>query len=594
MEKPTDFSALRVVAWVWRINSKRPVLFFGGILVHVVDDVLQGVLAPYVFALVVNAAQDFAAEHRPVTFGLILQVCLPLLVVSIGSWISNGDSDFTIGRTKTLGLLQIYIDTLSAWLKQSQAFYLGRKPGELVSHTGRAVQTHDDLTELLVDDLSMLIVQLVGMEVILAPLALWPAIAIGLWSLTFIPVLYWATKTKRRITKRASDAQTTFIAHFVEVVTHALRVKVAGEEDAECKTLQDLANAYLIPRTEEMLFNLKTKGLVRGMIVGAQMCSIVLSFIEVANGHIAIGTFVLIQLYLQKMTTGLWDFVPSLVKAQEAVARAGALLTTLEHKPEVADLDHPQQLVQGPGKIEFRDVSFRYCEDGPWILHHFCLEIKPGELVAIIGSNGVGKTTLFNLLLRLYDPQTGAIFVDGQDIKNLEQRKLRRAVACVLQQQTLLPRSVAENILYGNKQVDPDRSLDNIIEDAVLSERISSYDAQVGERGDMFSGGEQQRLLAAGMFAHHKPWFVLMDELTGTLDPQIKLRLWANIRRWQQKNRLSSLVITHDNFLLREVDRIILLGKNGVIQADGEYLELLARNSDFRAFWQTTIQEKPL
>ncbi|MEO7002712.1 MAG: ATP-binding cassette domain-containing protein, partial [Ktedonobacterales bacterium] len=262
---------------------------------------------------------------------------------------------------------------------------------------------------------------------------------------------------------------------------------------------------------------------------------------------------------------------------QEGVTGFHRFMEILELAPDLQDAPNAVELTNVQGCVQFRDVSFQYKEGQADVLRHLSLEIQAGEYVALVGSSGVGKTTLCSLIPRFYDVTTGAILLDGRDIRAVSMRSLRQQVGIVQQDVYLFAGTVADNIRYGKL----DASRDEIIaaaKQAHAHEFISSlpdgYDTDIGQRGVKLSGGQKQRLSIARVFLKNPP-VIIFDEATSALDNESEKAVQDSLEKLAS-NR-TTLVIAHRLSTIRNAQRIVVLSDNGIAE-QGTHAELLALN----------------
>ncbi len=243
--------------------------------------------------------------------------------------------------------------------------------------------------------------------------------------------------------------------------------------------------------------------------------------------------------------------------------------------------DHPVRKLRG--KIQFKDVSFRYNSEGPDVLQNINLTIAPGQTVAIIGHTGCGKTTLQKLIHRLYDPTTGKILIDDVDIKDYPIEELRRQIGVIEQDIFLFSASIKENILFGSKNGEDDltQSMIEVAKSAQIHSFVSKlpkgYDTVIGERGITLSGGQRQRLAIARAFIMNPP-ILIMDDSTSAIDAYTEAKIQSAIGNLLESR--TTLIVTHRLSVLRKADVVILMN-GGEIQDIGTHTKLYARNTEY-------------
>jgi ATP-binding cassette subfamily B protein len=258
---------------------------------------------------------------------------------------------------------------------------------------------------------------------------------------------------------------------------------------------------------------------------------------------------------------------------QQALAASDRYFEVLDTLPEIKDVPSAKELRVTQGRVAFEDVSFQYGEDVP-VLKHINLEIKPGEVVALVGPTGVGKTTMANLIPRFYDPTEGRVLVDGVDIRDVKLSSLRRHISMVLQDVFLFNGSVLENIAYGSpaatrEQIEAAAAAAGA--DEFIREMPGGYDTQIGERGVRLSGGEKQRLAIARALLYDAP-ILILDEATSSVDMETEARISAALEKLMEGR--TTLVIAHRLSTIRHAHRIVVLSEGEVVE-QGSHEELL-------------------
>jgi ATP-binding cassette subfamily B protein len=262
---------------------------------------------------------------------------------------------------------------------------------------------------------------------------------------------------------------------------------------------------------------------------------------------------------------------------QEGITGFHRFMEMLEIAPDLQDAPDALELTQVRGHVEFQEVSFKYQEDHQYVVKNLSLEIQAGEYVALVGSSGVGKTTLCSLIPRFYEVNAGRILLDGQDIRDVTLRSLRGHIGIVQQDVYLFAGTVAENIRYGKL----DASRQEIIEAAkqahaheFIMALPDGYDTDIGQRGVKLSGGQKQRLSIARVFLKN-PSVIIFDEATSALDNESEKAVQDSLEKLAA-NR-TTLVIAHRLSTIRNAQRIVVLSDTGIAE-QGTHAELLALN----------------
>ena len=305
------------------------------------------------------------------------------------------------------------------------------------------------------------------------------------------------------------------------------------------------------------------------------------------QGTATTGDVVLACTLSMSVLSATRDLAVALVDITQHIARLSEAVATLLVPHELRDHPEAEPLVRRGASVKFEQIDFRYA-DGQRIFEDFSLSFKPGERVGLVGHSGGGKSTLFALLQRFYDVQSGRILIDGQDIARVTQESLREAIGVVPQDISMFHRSVMDNIRYGR----PDASDDEVLE-AAIAARCDFIEALpaglrtiVGERGVKLSGGQRQRIAIARAFLKDAP-LLLLDEATSALDSESEETIRETLGRLMRGRTV--IAIAHRLSTVRSFDRILVLQAGEVVQdgppdllmrREGLYRQLVEREVD--------------
>jgi ABC-type bacteriocin/lantibiotic exporter with double-glycine peptidase domain len=295
---------------------------------------------------------------------------------------------------------------------------------------------------------------------------------------------------------------------------------------------------------------------------------------QVLNGGMSLGT----MLALIALATAFLEPLSSLVSNGERMQLAAAHLERISDVVSAEPEQDPRRVQDAPrltGRIEFRNVSFRYDPNAPFVLRNISFSVEQGHKVALVGRTGSGKSTLAMLLLGLYEPTEGEILLDGIPLRRLNYRAIRSQFGVVLQEPFLFSGSLRQNIAFGH----PDLGFDAVVEAAQLAEiqmeieqMPMGYETRIAEGGIGLSGGQRQRVSLARALAR-KPAVLLMDEATSHLDVVTERRVERNL----SQRACTRLVIAHRLSTICDADQILVL-EGGVIAERGSHEELVSRN----------------
>jgi ABC-type multidrug transport system fused ATPase/permease subunit len=300
-----------------------------------------------------------------------------------------------------------------------------------------------------------------------------------------------------------------------------------------------------------------------------------LAAFHVISGQLTVGEMLVILSYVSDIHGPIEEIGGTMAGVQNSLSSAERALEVLDTVPDVRDSPGAKALDRVTGAVSFKDVCFAYDPEQP-VLHHVSFSAKPGEVVAIVGPTGAGKTTLANLLIRFYDPASGRVALDGHDLRDLAVQTLRQNIALVLQEPILFSGTILDNIAYGR----PCAAVEEVVAAAKAANAHDfiialpdGYASEVGERGVRLSGGERQRLCVARAFLMDAPVLIL-DEPTSSIDSRTELVIIEALDRLMVGR--TTFIIAHRLSTIRRADQILVLDQ-GRVRERGTHAELLHR-----------------
>ncbi|MCP4471200.1 MAG: ABC transporter ATP-binding protein [Gammaproteobacteria bacterium] len=477
-------------------------------------------------------------------------------------------------------------------LRQSFGFYQDEFAGRVATKVMQTALGVREAVMKLTDVLVYICVYFIGGLALVASFDIWMVVPFVVWVVLYILMLSVLLPRLHLAAEIQADARSTMTGRVVDSYTNIMTVKLfahAGREESYARESMDdfMGTVHRMMRLSTWLES--SNDLLNALLLFSVGFVSIWSWLnDVASvGAIAVAIGLVLRMYGMSHWI-MWEM--STLFENLGMAHDG--MNTLSRVQTVTDIKDAPRLVVTRGAIEFENVRFHYGRESGAI-DNFSLSIQPGEKVGIVGRSGAGKTTLMNILLRLFDLESGRIIIDGQDISRVDQESLRGQVGVVTQDTSLLHRSVRENIAYGRQDAcDADivRAAERAnAHDFILGlsdqEGRHGYEAQVGERGVKLSGGQRQRIAIARVFLKDAPVLVL-DEATSALDSEVEAAIQENLMRLMEGKTV--IAIAHRLSTISAMDRLVVIDQGRIVQqgshetlsnSEGLYSELWNRQS---------------
>ncbi len=556
-------------------------LLFAGLMV-VLRSLLR-IAGPYISGQAVDVYiihGDLAGLHR---------LMLLLLAVHVGTWLTNAAQFMT---TITVGQKVLYTmreQLFQHFQRLSLDFFDRSEAGDLMS---RLTNDTDAINRTLNMGLAQFVANvlfLVG--VLVAMLSLnW---RLALVSMSVLPLMlvstFYFSRRMRVASRKSREKLGEVSAELQETIAGVRVVQAFGREQEAAREFRDINAAHRDANIEAQTVSaafaptldiFSTLGIALVLGAGGVMA---------LDGRVTVGTIFAFLTYVRRFFQPVRAIGMLYTQVQTAIAAAERIFDILNERPKVEDAPDAIPLTSVQGYIRFEHVTFGYRE-GVDVLRDITFEVQPGQMFAIVGPTGAGKTTLVNLLMRFYDVREGRILVDGHDIRQVQQESLRRQMGMVLQDTFLFSGTVMENIRYGRLEASDEEVIaaaQIARADDFIRRLPQGYQTVLGERGASLSQGQRQ-LMAIARAVLADPRILILDEATSSVDTRTERLIQAALTELM-KGR-TSLVIAHRLSTIRNADQVLVLHQGEIIER-GTHRELLAARGFYYRLYASQFGE---
>ena len=473
-------------------------------------------------------------------------------------------------------------------LGQSLGFYQDEFAGRVSAKVMQTALALRDVVMTVADMVVYVLVYFITSGVILASFDAWLIVPFICWMIGFAMVMRFLIPKLGKTAARQADARSLMTGRITDAYSNIATVKLFSHGAREAAYAKQSMEEFMVTVHAQMRLAtlLHTCSFIvnSSLTVGTTALGIWLWY----HGQVGVGA-VATATAMALRVNGLSQYIMwESARLFENIGTVNDGMATLSKPHTILDKPQALPLKVTRGEIKFDHVDFSY-EAGKPLLNGFNLNIKPGEKVGLIGRSGAGKSTIVNLLLRFYEPQSGTISIDGQNVDSVTQESLRAQIGLVTQDTSLLHRSVRDNIIYGR----PDATEAEMISAAERAEAAGfipnlsdakgrrGYDAHVGERGVKLSGGQRQRIAIARVMLKDAP-ILLLDEATSALDSEVEAAIQESLDKMMEGKTV--IAIAHRLSTIAAMDRLIVLDKGRIIE-EGSHTELLEKQGLYAKLW---------
>lgn len=473
-------------------------------------------------------------------------------------------------------------------LGQSLGFYQDEFAGRVSAKVMQTALALRDVVMTVADMVVYVLVYFITSGVILSSFDAWLIVPFICWMIGFAMIMRFLIPKLGKTAARQADARSLMTGRITDAYSNIATVKLFSHGAREAAYAKQSMEEFMVTVHAQMRLAtlLHTCSFIvnSSLTVGTTALGIWLWY----HGQVGVGA-VATATAMALRVNGLSQYIMwESARLFENIGTVNDGMATLSKPHTIFDKPQALPLKVTRGEIKFDHVDFSY-EAGKPLLNGFNLNIKPGEKVGLIGRSGAGKSTIVNLLLRFYEPQSGTISIDGQNVDSVTQESLRAQIGLVTQDTSLLHRSVRDNIIYGR----PDATEAEMISAAERAEAAGfipnlsdakgrrGYDAHVGERGVKLSGGQRQRIAIARVMLKDAP-ILLLDEATSALDSEVEAAIQESLDKMMEGKTV--IAIAHRLSTIAAMDRLIVLDKGRIIE-EGSHTELLEKQGLYAKLW---------
>ena len=532
----------------------------------------------------------------------------PEIIRRIIAIMESGELDSSINRITVLALtllacfalraicqfLNNYLSHVASWRmvnrvrcavydhlqKLSMSYYHNKQTGQLMSRVINDSSTFESLIAHALPEITTNVLTILGVLIIL--LLINPTLALLVCApIPFIAGLSMIPRLMRKYFRQGQERLAELNAVLQDNFSGIKEIQVFNKQEQESEKVREKSTQHVSTLLKALFYSAILHPSVGFITTSGTIIVLIAGPIIAVSSGLNISDVVAFLLYLNLFYAPVAMLTRIVEDVQHGLAGTERVFEILDIEPDIKDSPNAIEVGRLSGQIEFRDVTFSY-QDDITVLDHISFEAKAGQMIAIVGPTGVGKSTISGLIARFYDPTSGSITMDGINIADMTLESLRNQLSLVLQDVFLFNGTIGENIAYGSERATPGQ-IEEAANIACIGEFIDSlpekYDTVIGERGVRLSGGQKQRLSIARSVLRNSP-ILLLDEATSAIDTETEREIQKAINKIIGRRTL--IVIAHRLSTIKKADLIIAL-QDGKIAECGSHEELIAKNGIYAA-----------
>ncbi|KAK9792972.1 hypothetical protein WJX73_004493 [Symbiochloris irregularis] len=597
---------LTALVYVWPEGRLLQVRALGCVVIVAMARLLN-LAVPILYRDVVNTMADVSAKThpppgQPAQHFTFKQVFYPFVCLyMVASYLQGGIGTSSMGLLSNMrtwlwipvfqaAYRRISLDLFAHTLDLDLKFHLMRKTGEVTRIMDRGTNALQNILSTVIFNIGPQMFDIVAACAYLATaLQPWIALILFVTLLSYIPLTIYLTEWRGRFRRDMNRLDNAKSGRVTDALLNYETVKYFSNEPLEVSNLASAIGDY--QQVEyKLLASLAALNVIQsavifsGLVAGLLVCTR-----GVANGSLTVGDAVLFITMVQQLSAPLNFFGSYYRQIQGYVIDMSNMFDLLSTSPSTQDDPDAKELVTSGQALQFDNVFFEYTPGNP-VLHGVSFSIAGGKTLALVGETGSGKSTILRLLFRFYDPSSGCIRVDGQDIARVTQRSLRAALGVVPQDSVLFNDTIEYNIRYGRPGASREEVVTSCkqaaLHSAVEEHFPEGYDTRVGERGLRLSGGEKQRVAFARAILRN-PGILVLDEATSSLDSLTEHRIQAALSGLRDQR--TTIIVAHRLSTIMEADCIVVLHHGRVLET-GSHQELLDKAGPYAAMWSRQVE----